>query len=311
MSGYILCQVKKAEKPFYIENISTNIYSIEELCYYLYNNLYLVDSSLISSKLCAWLEEELELPKLAAKLKPYIGREAGLEEVLYPIFKEINYLAYEELKTLNGRIEARKREPEEIREKRKGDALMENRMYVNALRVYQKLLEHGGKEITGEMRERILHNQGCAYGYLFQMDKALDCFWKAWKENHSEKAMKVYLLAYRSVHSEEEYRKRQEELNRPGSEKLCRSPGAAYRIRRNRQDPGGSYKRISQKYRLLKLFKKSQQDLPGFFFCIYGFFLRQRTEVIIQGLSDTGLFQIDTEKSIFCGKKAEKNGIVR
>ena len=34
MSGYILCQVKKAEKPFYIENISTNIYSIEELCYY-------------------------------------------------------------------------------------------------------------------------------------------------------------------------------------------------------------------------------------------------------------------------------------
>ena len=125
MSGYILCQVKKAEKPFYIENISTNIYSIEELCYYLYNNLYLVDSSLISSKLCTWLEEELELPKLAAKLKPYIGREAGLEEVLYPIFKEINYLAYEELKTLNGRIEARKREPEEIREKRKGDALME------------------------------------------------------------------------------------------------------------------------------------------------------------------------------------------
>ena len=157
MSGYILCQVKKAEKPFYIENISTNIYSIEELCYYLYNNLYLVDSSLISSKLCTWLEEELELPKLAAKLKPYIGRKAGLEEVLYPIFKEINYLAYEELKTLNGRIEARKREPEEIREKRKGDALMENRMYVNALRVYQKLLEHGGKEITGEMRERILH----------------------------------------------------------------------------------------------------------------------------------------------------------
>ena len=196
MSGYILCQVKKAEKPFYIENISTNIYSIEELCYYLYNNLYLVDSSLISSKLCTWLEEELELPKLAAKLKPYIGREAGLEEVLYPIFKEINYLAYEELKTLNGRIEARKREPEEIREKRKGDALMENRMYVNALRVYQKLLEHGGKEITGEMRERILHNQGCAYGYLFQMDKALDCFWKAWKENHSVKAaIKVYLLA--------------------------------------------------------------------------------------------------------------------
>ena len=67
MSGYILCQVKKAEKPFYIKNISTNIYSIEELCYYLYNNLYLVDRSLISNKLCTWLDEELKLPKLAAE----------------------------------------------------------------------------------------------------------------------------------------------------------------------------------------------------------------------------------------------------
>lgn len=167
MSGYILCQVKKAEKPFYIENISTNIYSIEELCYYLYNNLYLVDSSLISSKLCTWLEEELELPKLAAKLKPYIGREAGLEEVLYPIFKEINYLAYEELKTLNGRIEARKREPEEIREKRKGDALMENRMYVNALRVYQKLLSMAGKKspercVKGSCIIRDAHTVTCS-----------------------------------------------------------------------------------------------------------------------------------------------------
>ena len=213
MSGYILCQVKKAEKPFYIENISTNIYSIEELCYYLYNNLYLVDSSLISSKLCTWLEEELELPKLAAKLKPYIGREAGLEEVLYPIFKEINYLAYEELKTLNGRIEARKREPEEIREKRKGDVLMENRMYVNALRVYQKLMENGGKEITKEMRERILHNQGCAYSYLFQMEKAVECFQEAYDLGKKDEELKCYLLAYRSIKTPIEYTSRLTELS--------------------------------------------------------------------------------------------------
>ena len=219
MSGYILCQVKKAEKPFYIENISTNIYSIEELCYYLYNNLYLVDRSLISNKLCTWLDEELKLPKLAAKLRPFIGKEAGLEEILYPIFKEINYLAYEELRILNGRIERRNKESEEIREKRKGDALMENRMYVNAIRVYQKLLEKDSREISREMRERILHNQGCAYSYLFQMDKALDCFFASWKVNQSEKALKIYLLAYRSVHTPEEFEKIQEDLKAEDSVK--------------------------------------------------------------------------------------------
>ncbi|MEI3246665.1 MAG: hypothetical protein V8S26_11405 [Lachnospiraceae bacterium] len=58
--SYILCKTKTAKKPFFIENISTNIYSMEELCYYLYNNLYLIDDTLLNEKLCVWLKDELE-----------------------------------------------------------------------------------------------------------------------------------------------------------------------------------------------------------------------------------------------------------
>ena len=126
MSSYILCQTKKAEKPYYIENISTNIYSIEELCYYLYHNLYLIDSTIINEGLCKWLEEELELTRLAAKLRPYLGKFAGAEDILYPVFKEINYLTYEELRVLNGKIAKLNKEELPVREKKKGDALVEN-----------------------------------------------------------------------------------------------------------------------------------------------------------------------------------------
>ena len=52
MSGYILCQTKKAKIPYYIENISTNVYSLEELCYYFYHNLYLVDETILNENLC-------------------------------------------------------------------------------------------------------------------------------------------------------------------------------------------------------------------------------------------------------------------
>ena len=48
MSGHHLCQVRKAEHPYYIESISTNIYTIEELCFYLQQNIYLVDSSIMN-----------------------------------------------------------------------------------------------------------------------------------------------------------------------------------------------------------------------------------------------------------------------
>ena len=55
MSGYILCQVKRAKNPYYISNISTNIYSIEELCYYLYHNIYLLDETIINEQLLVWM----------------------------------------------------------------------------------------------------------------------------------------------------------------------------------------------------------------------------------------------------------------
>lgn len=213
MSGYILCQTKKAEVPYFIENISTNVYTLEELCYYLYHNLYLVDKTIINENLCTWLAEELDLPKLAAKLRPCVSKFASAEDYLYPIFKEINYLTYEELRILNAQIQKLDNEAPALREKRKADALVENGMYVNAIHVYQNLLANTDLEAVREdFAENIFHNLGCAYSYLFQMEKALECFWNAYEANHSKKALKCYLLAFRSIRTPIEYESKMSEL---------------------------------------------------------------------------------------------------
>ena len=198
MSGYILCQTKKADKPFFVESINTNIYSLEELCYFLYHNLYLVDSSVINENLCIWISEELDLPRLAAKLRPHLGKFASAEDVLYPVFKEINYLTYDELKALNVKLAKLDQEAPLLRKKRKGDALVANKMYVSAIKVYQQLLKKEGLEqIRPGLTMSVWHNLGCAYSYLFQMEKAMEC----------------YLLAYRSVKKPQEYENRLKELN--------------------------------------------------------------------------------------------------
>lgn len=131
---------KKQSVPYFIENISTNIYSVEELCYYLYHNLYLIDKTIINEELCIWIGEELNLPGLAAKIRQFLGQDIHVDDVIYPVFKEINYLTYEELKALNSRLVLISKESADMRQKQKGDSLMENGMYVNAIRVYQKLL---------------------------------------------------------------------------------------------------------------------------------------------------------------------------
>lgn len=49
-------------------------------------------------------QRELELVHLAAKLKQNLERNVSVEEMIYPVFKEINYLTYEEMKGFNSRI---------------------------------------------------------------------------------------------------------------------------------------------------------------------------------------------------------------
>ena len=179
MSGYILCQTGRAEAPYFIENISMNIYSLEELCYYLDHNLYLIDQTILNEGLCNWIQEELKLPALAAKLRPKMGKFASVEDLVYPVFKEINYLTYEELKVLNTRLQKFDKETPAMREKCKGDALMENKMYVHAIQVYQKLLDRKDLE---EIREGLTE---CIY--------------------HTE-ALETYLMAFSMSHSEDEYK---------------------------------------------------------------------------------------------------------
>jgi tetratricopeptide (TPR) repeat protein len=157
--------------------------------------------------------EELELPKLAAKLRPYMGKAAGPEDVLYPIFKEINYLSYEELRGLNERLAKLIRELPAVRRKKKGDELVANGMYVSAIRVYQEVLkEEADLSTSPEMIGSIYHNLGCACSYLFQMEKAAEYFWMAYEEEKSEKALKTYLLAYQMAEPDDKLEARMEEL---------------------------------------------------------------------------------------------------
>ena len=145
--------------------------------------------------------------------KQNLERNVSVEDMIYPVFKEINYLTYEEMKGFNSRIVTYGKEKAAVRQKRKGDALTENGMYVNAIRVYQKLLE---REDLSEQRKgfaaSVRYNLGCAYSYLFQMEKAQECFLEAYREEHSKEALKAYIIAYSSVHDKTDYDKVMEEL---------------------------------------------------------------------------------------------------
>lgn len=218
MSGYRLCQTKMAERPYYIENISTNIYSLEELCFYLQHNIYLLDETIINEELCDWIREELGLKQLYLRLYKVLDGSLGLADFLLPIFREINYLTHDEFKELNAKLSKLAHEPEVVRQKLKGDYLVENKKYINAIRVYKTAIARAhedklGKQFTGE----IYHNMGCAHMRMFQYEEALECFRTAYESLPAENMKVDYLTAF---YLTKPYEKYQQEVRLLGGDEV-------------------------------------------------------------------------------------------
>ena len=214
MSGYILCQIKRASFPYYIENISTNIYSIEELCYYFHHNIYLLDETIINEQLCDWLRDELDLQKLYRKLYKILEEERGTGDFILAVFKEINYLTHEEFKKVNEELVLLEKLLPAVRTKKKADYLVGNGMYVNAIRIYENALKGVGLDGLGSQYEgEIYHNMGCAYLHLFQMEEGEKCLKKAYEKLHTKYILKHYLTSCRLHMSEQEWKAECEKMN--------------------------------------------------------------------------------------------------
>ena len=202
--SYILCKTKRSEIPFYIENISVNIYSIEELCFYLYHNIYLLDESILNEQLCYWLRDELSMDVLARRMMQLLDQEASVSAVILPVFKEIHYLSHEEFRMFSVRLNQFESQPRVTKQKIKGDYLFGHEKYMNAVQVYRTCLSMQGKDITGsQFTGSVYHNMGCAYARLLQMDEAKECFRKAWEYLSTQSVLRSYLTAVYMAGDEE------------------------------------------------------------------------------------------------------------
>ena len=98
MGELLLCNEAIAAMPYYIEGVSINVYSIEELNYYIINNIYLLDDDFMSLELCTWIENHAHLPKLAMHLRTIISTNGRLSAFVTELLEYSGYCTKEELK---------------------------------------------------------------------------------------------------------------------------------------------------------------------------------------------------------------------
>ena len=185
MNKLSLC-TNHIEKPFYIKEINKNIYSVEELGYYLYNYLYLIDDEFFGESLINYIENELEQKTIASGLYQIIENRGSLGEKISVVIKNCGYYTEKESERLENHLVMLSSKTATERVKAKADILMENEKFNMAINYYNSILNKAvNTDLEDEFYGNVYNNLGVALARLFEYERAAVAFRMAYRLNNS------------------------------------------------------------------------------------------------------------------------------
>lgn len=202
----LVCIGKTASKPFYFDKLYTNLYSIEELCYVLHENAFMLENDIMTKELVKWIDTECNLSELADELYPMINHGAGVSAFVGRILEYVGYYPPEEIEKTEAILKENVSLSVFERWKAKGDYLSRNGHYVLAIQEYDYVLSKMDDH-NNELKSRVYNNMGVTYMLLKLYSFAEEQFMNAYRLDGNEEALKHYLAASRLHLSNSEYDK--------------------------------------------------------------------------------------------------------
>lgn len=196
MGRVILCTSKHAHTPYVFPVSEAKVYTIEELCYYIYHNIYEITPECFDEKLVSWLRGELEMKTIAKKLENMIEAGSGLKDRVISLMCSCDYYTEEDIKALLHIITDMENMPYHGRMKMKADNFLKYGKYALAKRGYDKILDSGFTvNITPVQYGNILHNRSMACFYTGAYAEAIQGFKDAYSRNNNPVTLRHYLHA--------------------------------------------------------------------------------------------------------------------
>ena len=206
VSSLILCNTVKADNPYYFKLTGTNIYTIEELCYFIYNNIYIITEEIFDDDLVFWLREELEMKDLSEKISDMIIQKNNLKDIVVTIFCSADYYTEKEIKSLIETMDLLEGMPILLRRKMKADNYMKYKNFSLAMREYESILKSPKiEELDDSQRGNIIHNIGIIRMNISSFSAAAECFKEAYKKNNNKESLIHYLCVLKLDKREEDY----------------------------------------------------------------------------------------------------------
>ena len=222
--------------PYYFGLSGIRVYSLEQLCYYIYHHIYTVSAETFGDDLFYWIEKNLGERALVKRLRDAKKNRRTLKEMVRLILMSVDYYSKEEIHQLQKTIEEiEMQNPIETR-KVEADNYLRYGRPLEALAVYKKvdlMMEDSEDMVTKEFQGNVYHNMGIAFARLANGEAALACFKKAYEGNGSEASRDAWLMMLKILGREEEML---QETNR-----MILSPDILERINQRFEDAEHSF----------------------------------------------------------------------
>ena len=206
MGKLIMCSGKIAKNPFEMKSSGVLIYSIEELCYYIYHNIDTITDDLLNEELILFMKDELGLEERALFLQKLMENKAGIKDIVVSIFCSADYYSEDEIKQFLAQIDVFLSLSIVQRKKRHGDYCFKNGHFTQALREYQKILNSKEiQELTPCEYGDILHNIAVIETRVGAFNIAANRFLEAYERNERPESLKQYIYALKLGKQEEKF----------------------------------------------------------------------------------------------------------
>lgn len=211
MPGY-LCVGDHSSVPYMIQGLEIRVYCMEELCYALKENAFLVDATVMSDALLLWIRQQCGLDELADYLYPMVHRQGSLSVFVSAILQYVGLYSPAEIRQVEQILKKGAGLSGLEKRKEQIDYLLVKKKYVAAIRAYDNLLlkweemeENAKGTPKEELKANIQHNKGVAYCRLMLYQKAGDCFLEAYHMSGDEQEYLCFLGTKRLEMPEAQY----------------------------------------------------------------------------------------------------------
>ncbi|MBQ8147844.1 MAG: hypothetical protein IJ040_03530 [Lachnospiraceae bacterium] len=193
MGKIILCNARQAIIPYVFTNTKVEVFSYEELCFYIYNNVALLNPEQFQGKMIQWLKTELGMEELAEKLMEQLASEGSFIDMLVAILSAGSYYETAEIRQFMDKQELVGLLPAEEKLKLKADSFLMYKRLLKAMSLYDEILRQEERIEDKKFLGDVYHNKGVALAKNMELTKAKLCFLEAFNRNQKKASLEAYI----------------------------------------------------------------------------------------------------------------------